>query len=131
MSERGSASVELAILAGPLLVVMLFLVALGRMSDARLDLTNAAWDAARAASQRRTVAAAEMAARETATAAVGERCAQLEVDVDTDAFAPGGVVTVDLTCTVSLDDLSGLRAPGSKVLYGHAVAVVDAFRGTR
>jgi Flp pilus assembly protein TadG len=128
--QDGSASLELALITPALLVVLLFVVGLGRLGGARMDVDGAAAQAARAASVARTSAAARSAATDAASAALGDRslrCASLDVAVDTTAFRPGGQVVVDLTCTVSLSSLSGFSLPGAKTLRGRAVAVVDAF----
>lgn len=130
--DRGSAAVELTLLTPLLLVLLLFVVALGRFGQARADIDGAARDAARAASLRRSAPAATAAAQETAQQALSERritCAELNVDVDTAAFAPGGSVRVEVTCNVLLSDLSLLRLPGSKQMRGHYTAVIDTFRG--
>jgi Flp pilus assembly protein TadG len=127
--QRGSASVDLACLLLPITLLILTLVALGRTADADLDLEGAAWDAARAASTRRSMPAAVTAAEQAAEDGMDGQCAALEVQVDTSNFAPGGRVVVELACTVGFSDLSGLRSPGVKVLRARGIAVIDAFRG--
>jgi Flp pilus assembly protein TadG len=131
-AERGSASLGLALITPALLVVLLFVVALGRLGQARGQIDGAAAQAARAASIARNPAAARAAAEQTASATLTAGslpCAGLEVAVDTSGFRPGGQVVVDLTCTVSLGSLSGMGLQGSKTLNTRAVAVIDAFRG--
>ena len=131
-AEGGSASLELALITPALLLALLFVVALGRLGEARADIDAAAAQAARAASIARTPAGARIAAANAASAALGARslpCASLDVVVDTAAFRPGGQVVVDLTCTVPLDRLSGVGLPGAKRLQATAVSVVDIFRG--
>ncbi|HSS08353.1 MAG TPA: TadE family protein, partial [Acidimicrobiales bacterium] len=58
MSERGSATVELVLIAPVLVLLMLFAVAAGRFSVARNQVNEAARDAAREASTWRTPSAA-------------------------------------------------------------------------
>ena len=130
--EVGSASLELALVTPVLLLMLLFVVALGRLGEARADVDAAAAQAARAASIARTPAGARTAATDTASAALDARslpCSGLDVVVDTSAFRPGGQVVVDLTCTVPLGQLGGIGLPGAKRLQSTAIAVVDVFRG--
>ncbi len=56
--EGGSVALEMAILTPALLVMLFVVVAAGRISSAKNDVTNAAADAARAGSLRRTQGAA-------------------------------------------------------------------------
>lgn len=132
-AERGAAVVELTLLTPVFVLLLLFVVGLGRLAQARGDLEGAARDAARAASIERTAPAAAEAARSTAAATLADRditCGDLVVAVDTSSFDPGGSVVVDMACTVSFSDLSLLRLPGSRTLSARAVEVVDVFRGT-
>ena len=102
----------------PLLILMLlFVVALGRLAGARLDVDGAAAQAARAASIARDPSTATAMAQQTATAALGSdgvTCGHLTVSTDTAQFVPGGSVAVTVTCTVGLSDLTGLRLPASE-----------------
>jgi len=80
--ERGSVTVELVLLTPLLILLLLFVVALGRLSGARLDVDGAAAQAARAASIARDPTTATAMAQQTATAALGSdhvTCAQLTV----------------------------------------------------
>ena len=132
-TERGSASLELALITPALLVVLLFVVGLGRLSEARMDVDGAAAQGARAASVARSPTAARNAASDAASGELAGRslaCSSLDVAVDTTGFHPGGQVVVDLTCTVSLSSLGGFALPGSKTLRSRAVVVLDAFRGS-
>jgi Flp pilus assembly protein TadG len=131
--ETGSVTAELVLLTPLLILLLLFVVALGRLSGARLDVDGAAAQAARAASIARDPATATAIAQQTATAALGSddvTCAQLSVDTDTTQFTPGGSVAVTVTCSVSLSDLSGLRIPASESISSRFVAVIDQYRST-
>jgi Flp pilus assembly protein TadG len=64
--ERGSATIELALLAPVLLILLLFVAFVGRLTEARAEVDAAARDAARAASLMRTGDSAETAARQAA-----------------------------------------------------------------
>jgi Flp pilus assembly protein TadG len=125
---------ELAILAIPLVVILLFVVALGRVSEARGSLDEAARDAARAASIARTSAAAASDGRRAALddlAADRVSCEAPTVDIDAADLHPGGQVTARIACTVPFHDLLLLHVPGSRTLTSTAVEVVDALRGSR
>lgn len=127
----GAVSVELVLLTPLLLVMLLFVVALGRLASARLGVDGAAAQAARAASIARDPATASAMAAQTASAALGSdsvTCARLSVVTDTAAFAPGGEVTVSVTCTVDLADLTGLRLPAAEVIRSSATSVLDTYR---
>ena len=129
--ETGSVVAELVLLTPLLILILLFVVALGRLAGTRIDVDGAAAQAARAASIARDPATATAMAQQTGTAALGSAhvtCAQLSVSTDTAQFQPGGLVAVTVTCTVSLSDLSGLRLPASESISSRFVEVVDTYR---
>ena len=129
--ESGSVTAELVLLTPLLILMLLFVVALGRLSGARLEVDGAAAQAARAASIARDPATAVAMATQTATAALGSdhvTCGQLTVSTDTAQFAPGGSVAVTVTCHVALSDLTGLRLPASESVTSRVTAVIDTFR---
>ena len=131
--DTASASVELVLLTPIFLVLLLLVVAGGRMALARERVDAAARDAARSGTIARTAEQARAAAVSAATSRLdGEAvdCRNLDVAVDTQAFAPGGSVTATVTCTVDLDDLTLLGVPGSRTVTARAVETVDRFRGT-
>jgi len=108
-SDHGSVAAEVAI-AIPVLVAVLLLVGvlLARGVDARLRLDDAAHQAARAASLTRNPAAATLAARQAATAALshaGVDCADPGVAVDTHDFtlATGDQRTLTATASSPID----------------------------
>jgi Flp pilus assembly protein TadG len=130
--ERGSVTTELVIVTPLMLLMLLFVVALGRTAGSRIDINGAASEAARAASIARTPLAAQDAARQTAVAALADQhvtCADLEVATDTTNFRPGGTVAVAVRCGVKLGDLTGLRLPSAKTLTATASAPIDRYRG--
>jgi len=129
--ESGSVTAELVLLTPLLILLLLFVVALGRLSSARLEVDGAAAQAARAASIAQSPATATATAQQTATAALSAdhvTCAQLSVNTDTAQFTPGGSVAVTVTCTVNLDNLTGLRLPASESISSQATAVIDTYR---
>ena len=129
--ESGSVATELVLLTPLLILMLLFVVALGRMVSARLEVDGAAARAARAASIARDPATATAMATQTATAALGSdgvTCGHLTVSTDTAGFAPSGQVQVTVTCTVDLADLVGLRLPASQVISSTSTSVIDQYR---
>lgn len=134
MSERGSASVELVLLTPLLLVMLVFVVFLGRLGQARNDVDRAARDAARAASIARSPSDADAAGLAAAHDTMQEgrnNCGQLDVVVNTSGFSAGGTVAATVTCTVDFADVAELKLPGSQTLTATFSEPVDAFRGVR
>jgi Flp pilus assembly protein TadG len=130
--DGGSAAAELVLVTPLLIVVLLLIVAAGRLVDARLQVDSAARQAARAASLARDPAAAAAQADATAQAALASEhitCDPLAVSPDTAAFRPGGQVTVQVTCTVSLAGLALLYVPGSQTLTARFTSPIDVYRG--
>lgn len=133
-ADRGSYSLEAAIIAVPLLLLFGLIVIAGRVGGAHTNIDAAAANAARAASISRTVDQAHSAAAEaarTTLAGQGMSCPSPDLTIDTSGFgAPTGqvgVVRVSVSCTVQLGDL-GLPTPGTRTLTGSATSVVDAYR---
>jgi Flp pilus assembly protein TadG len=130
--DGGSAAAELVLVTPLLIVVLMLIVAAGRLVDARLQVDSAARQAARAASIARDPAAAVAQADATARAALASEhitCSSLTVSPDTAAFRPGGQVTVQVTCTVSLAGLALLHIPGAQTLTARFTSPIDVYRG--
>lgn len=131
--EEGSVAAEVAI-AIPVLVAVLLLVGvlLARGVDARLRLDDAAHQAARAASLTRNPDAATLAAQQAAAASLtdaGLDCGDPSVAVDTSNFAPGGVVTVTVSCRLDLSYAAALLATGDqRTLTATASSPIDVYR---
>ena len=133
-SERGSMSVELVLLTPVFVALLLLVVALGRIQAARSDLDAAARGAARAASIKRDAASARRAGDTAARGSLaqhGYRCRELAVNVDTAGFTAGGTVAASVTCTVTLDDVTGLGIPGAHTSTARFAEPIDRYRGTR
>ena len=130
--ERGSAAAELVLMTPFLVLLLLFAVAAGRLVQARLEVDSAAQQAARAASLARTPQAASAQAQQVAQAALAGQpvtCDPAVITPDTSDFTPGGEVTVQVTCTVHLSDLSLLHIPGSETITSTFTAPIDTYRG--
>lgn len=129
--EEGSVTAELVIVTPLLILFLLFVVALGRLAGARIDVDGAAAQAARAASIAYSPEAAAAAAQETASSSLSSQritCAHLQVAVDTADFVPGGTVAVTVSCAVNLSDLTGLHLPVTETLSNRFVEPIDAYR---
>jgi len=131
--DRGSAAAEMVLLT-PLLMLFLFLiVAAGRLVQARLEVDSAAQQAARAASLARDPSSAAADATATAQAALASQhitCDPLSVSPDLSDFLPGGQVTVQVSCTVSLAGLTLLHLGGAETLTSTFASPIDVYRGS-
>ncbi len=133
--DGGSAAIEAAILAPPLLALIGLAILGGRIQIAGGAIEVAAHDAARAASIARTAAQAQADAHAAASATLSQQglhCASLTVVVDTSGFAvPVGqpaTVSADISCVVDFSDLVADGLPGSKTITARFVSVLDTFR---
>ncbi|WP_088313047.1 TadE/TadG family type IV pilus assembly protein [Kineosporia sp. R_H_3] len=124
-------ALEMAILAPLIIVMLLVVVAFGRVTHGRAMVDQAAAAAARSASlaatpgQASTIAGRD--ARET-LAGAGLSCTGARVSLDTSAFRPGGQVTADVTCTVDLSSLALAGVPGRLTLTASSTAPLESYR---
>lgn len=131
--ERGSAAAELTLLTPLLIVLLLFVVFCGRLADTKLRINDVAHQAARAATLARSPSQATSNAQATASAALasaGITCQSLSVSTDTQGLKPGSTVTVTVSCSVGLGDLTSLGVPGSRTFESSFSSPVDVWRGT-
>lgn len=134
--ERGSAVLEIVVLAPVLLLFVLIVIFAGRWALAQQAVQSASAEAARAASIARTVGEAEGAAASSAGSSLTSqhvRCGSTSVSVDAAAFgAPvgtAGVVTATVTCVVDMSDLTFPGIPGSRILTSTSSSPLDTYRG--
>ena len=135
LDERGSESVELAILLPVGILVLAMLVIGARIALASDRISGVAGIAARDASLARSAAAARQIATASATQALSEQnlhCTDIRVDVDTAGFAAAtgapASVTVAVRCTVSFSDIGVPGLPGSRTLQDTATSPLDPAR---
>ncbi|MEZ0107902.1 Flp pilus assembly protein TadG [Catenulispora sp. EB89] len=120
----------MVLIAPFLLLVMMFVVLLGRLAMADIDVSTAAHAASRAASLATTSPRARAVGEQTAaTIPSSAACTRRDVKVDTASFKPGGVVRVTISCHISLQAITGLL-PGTQTLTASSVSPVDPFRST-
>jgi Flp pilus assembly protein TadG len=134
-ADRGSATVEAALLAPGLLLLIGLTVLGGRTALAGGAVEQAAAAAARQASLARSPGPARSAAAAIADRTLAEQhlhCGHTVVSVDTSGFGvPTGQpaqVRVQVTCAVRLSDLALPGLPGTRRLRATAVSPLDPYR---
>ena len=132
-SERGSVSVEVAVIAPAFVFLLLLVVFAGKVSEADGNVERAAAEGARAASLRQNpgdaIDDAEAVVAENLVAA-GVPCTHLDTVVDTSAFEPGGTVTVTVRCEASMADVTLLGVPGTRSFEAISTEVIDTYRSS-
>jgi Flp pilus assembly pilin Flp len=130
--ERGTAAVELALLAPVFVVLVAIVVVAGRMVETKSALMSVAREAARAGSEAPDAATALDAALATAqevASGLGLDPARLEVSQDPGGFRRGGPYEVSVSYEVPLADLPGLGLlPGSVVLGAEHAELIQRFK---
>lgn len=131
--QRGSMSLEMAIMAPAVVAIIALTIFGGRYALATQTVNAAAAAAARAASIERSADAATSAASTNAAATLSNQdlqCVTTQVDVDTSGFASevGQAATIQaaVTCEVSMAGLVGM--PGSLTLTASATSPLDKYR---
>ncbi|MCL3862062.1 TadE/TadG family type IV pilus assembly protein [Actinotalea sp. K2] len=134
--DAGSITLELAILAPVLLLLLGLLIFAGRVGVARSAVDHTAAVAARDASMARSADGARNAANEAILRELGSQdvdCTSASVAVDATGFSASlgqpAVVQVTVTCVVSVADLALPGLPGQRVLTSTFVSPLDAHRG--
>jgi Flp pilus assembly protein TadG len=140
-ADRGSVSVEVAILTPAFLVLIVTAFVVGRTGTAANAVDLAAHDAARAASISRTAIAADAAARDAARTALtneGVTCTNsdfigygtpnsLTTAFNRNVGEPASVV-VTVTCVISFADLGFPGVPGDRTVRARYESVLDTYR---
>lgn len=121
-----------AVIGAPVVILLLVtLIGAARVANAHQIVTDAAGDAARAASQARTSMSARAAAQRTAATSMSGRglsCSPMALTVDTTGWRSGGSVGVTLSCTIQLADLGVPILGRTRTVSARAAAVVDMYR---
>ena len=127
--DAGSASVEMVLLTPVLVLLMVFLVFLGRGGGATEQVRHAADEAARAASQvsassmhnvAQLIAAADLAAN-------GFNCSSTSVSVGVINTTPVGSVTVTVSCRINQQGTT-LLGTSSRTITASSTEVIDRYR---
>jgi Flp pilus assembly protein TadG len=134
--QRGSMSVELAVIAPALVLLLLLVGAAGRVVEAQGHLDGAARDAARAASLAGSPAQAAELAQQAAQGDLGASswCAGGSVRAPVIGFpsagqlvGPGSDVRVTVTCDVSMSPFRLLGFGATMHFSGTGIAPLDPF----
>lgn len=130
--ERGTASVELVLLAPVLVVLIAVVVAAGRMVETKSAVLSVAREAARAGSEAPDAVTAQddalATAREVASG-LGLDPARLVVSQDPNGFRRGAPFVVSVSYEVPLADLPGLGLlPGSVLLGAEHAELIQRFK---
>lgn len=133
--ERGSATLELVIVAPVMILILAGIVAAGRIGLTQQAVQTVAYDAARAASISRDAGSARTAAQEVAALSMASNnlnCSTSSVDISTAGFgvAVGTKAVVDATilCTVQLSDIALPGIPGAFTITREATSPIDQYR---
>jgi Flp pilus assembly protein TadG len=131
--DRGdSGPLELVILMPALLMLFGLVIAFGRTTAADSDVEHAARVGARAAASAQTAGGGDELAQQVVADSLrraGLSCAGGPSVSVGGPWTPGGRVTVSVSCTASLADVSKLGLPGSRTLTATATEVIDRVRG--
>ncbi|WBC08893.1 TadE/TadG family type IV pilus assembly protein [Micromonospora sp. WMMA1947] len=133
--QRGSVSIEMAVVAPAILALFAGAVIGGRVNLARQALEASAYDAARTASLARTAGEANaqaLAAANSTLDAQGLSCTGLNVTASTAGFGvPVGqpaTVTATVTCTATFSDVALPGMPGTVPLSASFTSPLDTYR---
>lgn len=134
--DAGSATLEIAILAPGMLLILGLLIGIGRTQQAHQAVEAAARDAARQASISRSPATAQQAATASAQAALAREGLRCNPAVTVDAtglnrrVGTQATVTATVSCQVSLAGVLVPGVPGSVQVKAQFSSPVDPYRGT-
>jgi Flp pilus assembly protein TadG len=129
--ERGYAAVELLAMATVLVGFIVTVVGAGRFVDAKSQVDDSAYAAARAASVESNVEAGQIAGRKAAEDSLADRgkaCTRLTVSFAGTDFRTSGHVNVQVTCHADLSDVVGFGLPGAKDFTATAVVPIEQYR---
>jgi Flp pilus assembly protein TadG len=128
-AQRGSATMELLVVAVGLLAFTAGLVGIGRLTNTRAALAGVAREAARVAVEAPTPdSAIRTGERRARLGAAGYRLdpARLQVTVNPAGLTPGGILTVTCSYRVPLDDLPAIGLlPGQVTLTARQLEPID------
>lgn len=131
--DRGSAAVEMAIVAPAVFMLLMLVIFAGRVTEAKREVQSAAATAARSASLQSDEPSARSAAEAAAAEAMdnaGLTCTPMEIEFGHMDLSPGGSVNVTVSCTA---DVASVALPGiapDQTVSAEATEVVDRYRGS-
>jgi Flp pilus assembly protein TadG len=125
--DRGSATIEVALLAPVFTMLLALVVLVGRVESSRADIEGVADGAARSISLSRSPRAAVANAKADAEASLHVGSATCRT-MGWDAEVSAGSVTVTIACTIDLSAASILPVPSHDTVRATATEVIDQFR---
>ena len=128
-NEHGSLTVEMVLLAPVLMVLVLFGIHAGRLSEAKVQVQHAADQGARAGSlvnESKTVSTAK-AAVETDLMLAGVSCSKFSVSVDKVDAGIASAIQVHVSCSVRVDGTELLGLLPDQV-SASSIEVIDTWR---
>lgn len=133
--ERGSLALELTLIAPGFFLLLSLILAYGRYASVTGLTESAARDAARAATQSRSLADAGDRVDRIITQTLLDAppsCRDTGAGrIEGDTFLPGDFLTVTVTCRVDYADLGLPGAPGSRTVTRQFTSPLDPYRGVR
>lgn len=133
-ADRGALAVEFSIIVPMLLMLLALVFAYGRVGQVNGTMEAGVRDAARSASQTRTLTDAQATAERVLRGALGPGATgclnTLRVD-PIPVFEPGFAVTVTASCSYSMQDLGLPGFPGSVTTRSTFSSPLDPNRGVR
>lgn len=133
--QRGTTTLELALWAVPMLLLIGLLIFGARITLAGNAVQSAAEAAARDATLTRSSAGAQAAGQDAATYSLnsnGINCIQRSVAIDTSGYNQPigtiGTVNATISCTVNLSDAGLPFIPGTMTIARDAKSPVDPYR---
>jgi Flp pilus assembly protein TadG len=128
-NEHGSLTVEMVLLAPALMVLVLFGVHSGRLSEAKVQVQHAADQGARAGSlvsESKIVSTAKSAV-ETDLMLAGVSCSKFSVSVDKVIAGVASAIQVHVSCSVRVDGTESLGLLPDQV-SASSIEVIDTWR---
>lgn len=124
-------AVEVLLIVPLLMAFVLMVVAAGDYVEARSQVSDSAYDAARAAVTENNLTAAETQATVAAQNSLtnrGTSCVTMTVSFAGTNFAPGGTVEVTVACTADLSAVVGFGIPGRHTFHATAIVPIEQWR---
>jgi Flp pilus assembly protein TadG len=132
--QDGSLTVELVVMTPVLFLLVLCVLAFGRISEARQEVVEAARAGAESAAVQPNSSSAQWGAALTASVGVSDGvdpCRNAQVVTDVTHFYPGGYVSVTVDCHVDLSDLPIPGFPSGTVVRATSIAPIDPYRSVQ
>jgi Flp pilus assembly protein TadG len=130
-SDAGYSTAELVVITPVVIVLLLFVVGLGRYAYSKQLVQQASMAAARAAaltSSALQAADRAQAAGQASLGSAGLSCQVFDVVTDAGDFQPGGTVSVTVTCTANLSDLVLTGLPGHTTVSATSTVPLENYR---